>query len=266
MRHKFGGPETLASVVGLDVGPRGHLANHLHAVTFQAAHFLGRVDSHAPADEWLISPQTISAYYDTATNAMVVPAAIFQTPFFSADDPSGLNAARAGWVIGHELSHGFDAQGRKYDTTGALHDWWTPAVAADYERRASCVADQYSAYEVLPGVHLDGKQSLTENIADIGGTRLAFLAYQRERAGKPPVSDAGFDRDQLFFVAFAQWNCELTTPEATRASAATDVHPPAHWRVNGPVADFPAFAQAFHCTAGARLAPDIPAWSGSRLT
>lgn len=253
--HKFGGAEATAKLARLDITATGHLANHLHAIAYQADHYLGRVDAHAPPDEWLMSPQMINAYFDTATNAMVVPAAIFQRPLFDADDTSGLNAARAGWVIGHELSHGFDSQGRKFDATGALHDWWSPAVATEYERRASCVADQYSAYEALPGVHLDGKRELTENIADVGATHLAFLAYQHARAGKPPLSEAGFDSDQLFFLALGQWSCELTTPEATRAAIATDVHAPGHWRTNGPLADLPAFAEAFHCTAGAPMAP-----------
>ena len=255
MHPKLGGPTQPATLAGLEISAQGHLANHLHAAAFQAAHFLARVDTHAAADEWLTSPQTITAFFDVSTNAMVVPAAIFQPPFFTAGDPSGLDAGRAGWVIGHELSHGFDAQGRKYDTTGALHDWWSPAVAAEYERRASCVADQYSAYEPMPGVHLDGKRELTENIADVGATRLAFLAYQHARAGKPPLSEAGFDSDQLFFLALGQWNCELTTPEATRAAIATDVHPPGHWRLDGPLADLPAFAEAFHCPAGTPMAP-----------
>jgi predicted metalloendopeptidase len=162
-----------------------------------------------------------------------------------------VNYGAIGMVVGHELTHGFDDQGRKYDAKGNLADWWTPAVAAEFDRRASCVARQYAAYESVPGVKLNGELTLGENIADLGGLKLSFAAMQaarQRREGEREVS--GFTPAQQFFVGFAQSWCAKYREEELRLRAVTDHHSPARFRVNGPLANLPEFAETFRCAEG----------------
>jgi putative endopeptidase len=156
-------------------------------------------------------------------------------------------------VMGHELTHGFDDQGRQYDGTGSLRDWWSPQVAAEFNRRAACVADQFGRYQPLPGMSIDGQLTLGENIADLGGVKLAYDAFNA--TAEPARASGLLDDDQQFFVAFAQVWCTNQREEATATSLRNDPHSPPRFRVNGTVANLPAFAAAFHCPIGAPLAP-----------
>jgi predicted metalloendopeptidase len=249
--RKIGAPEHARSFAALTVDRRSRARNQIAVALFNSGHWLRRAGTRPPRDEWLLTPQTFDAYYDVARNEMVFPAVLFQPPFFYAAGHLEENWANIGWVMGHELSHGFDSEGRKYDASGLPRSLWSASAEAAFQARAECVVAQYDAYEPLPGVHLDGRSELTENIADVGALRLAYEAYVAARGPRPP------EADQAFFLAVAQGSCTKVSDERTRATAG-DVHPPWRFRVNGPLADLPAFARAFHCPAGARMAPAKP--------
>jgi putative endopeptidase len=184
----------------------------------------------------------------------VFPAGILQPPFFRPGAPDAVTHGAIGMVMGHELTHGFDDQGRQYDARGNLADWWSPAVAAEFDRRAACVERQYGGYQAVEGVPLDGKLTLGENIADLGGLALSLAAYRASRAGRPPEPDvAGFAPEQQLFLAYAQVWCSRAHPEEERTRARTDPHSPPRYRVNGVLANLPDFAQAFHCPAGSPM-------------
>jgi len=202
-----------------------------------------------------MSPPTVNAYYNPGMNEMVFPAGILQPPFFNRAAPEPVNYGAIGMVVGHELTHGFDDQGRQYDAEGNLRDWWTPAASKAFDDRALCIADQAAAYETLPGVRLDGKLTLGENIADLGGLRLAFAAMQAARRGdeKAAPAIAGFGPDQQFFVGYAQSWCSKYRDEALRLRAVTDPHAPAPFRVNGPLSNMAEFAASFRCAEGAPM-------------
>lgn len=204
-------------------------------------------------DAWLLSPATTNAIYTPFLNTITIPVAVLQEPFFSLAWPEGLNLAALGSVIGHELTHGFDDRGRHYDGSGALRDWWTDPVDAEFRSRASCLVDQYAAYEPIPGIHIDGELTLGENIADLGGLKLAHSVYGNAKSPLPPT--AGFTAEQEFFLAFAQLWCATQSDELVEANVATDPHSPSKYRVNGVVRNIPAFADAFSCQSGAPLAP-----------
>jgi endothelin-converting enzyme/putative endopeptidase len=177
---------------------------------------------------------------------------------FHRDFPAALNYGAIGAVVGHEITHGFDDQGRKFDPKGELREWWEPAVAEKFESRAQCVDDFYSGFEVAPGVNVNGRLTLGENIADVGGVKQAHQAYRRwqERHGDgaaPAVP--GLTDEQLFFVAYAQVWCSLSTPEEDRLRITTDPHSPPKFRVRGTLAQVPAFAAAFACAEGAPMNP-----------
>jgi endothelin-converting enzyme/putative endopeptidase len=198
-----------------------------------------------------MTPPTVNAYYNPAMNEMVFPAGILQPPFFNKAAPDPVNYGAIGMVVGHELTHGFDDEGRRYDAKGNLTDWWTPAVAQEFDRRAECVVRQYAGYESLPGVKLNGKLTLGENIADLGGLKLAHAAMRAAAEGRPPAPEvAGFDAEQQFFVGYAQSWCAKYREENLRLRAVTDPHAPARWRVDGPLSNLPEFARAFRCADG----------------
>lgn len=254
--RKVGAPATGRSYDGLTLSRTGYLANRIAATAFESSHWVRRAGTRPERGEWLMTPQTLNAYYDLARNEMVFPAAIFQPPLFFTEGRAANNFGNVGWVLAHELSHGFDSSGREFDTSGAARNWWSAAARATYDRQAACVVRQYDAFEALPGLHLDGSRTLTENVADLGASRLAYRAYRAARRGQPPGPPvAGFDEHQQFFVAFAHASCEKTSQEALRTTVQSDTHAPWRFRVNGSLANLPEFARAFHCQAGSRMAP-----------
>ncbi len=177
---------------------------------------------------------------------------------FHRDFPAAMNYGAIGVVVGHEITHGFDDQGRKFDPQGELREWWEPAVAASFETRAQCVDDFYSGLEVEPGVHVNGRLTLGENIADIGGVKQAYEAYRirQSRHGEPEQPAVpGLSDEQLFFVAYAQIWCGLATPEEQRLRITTDSHSPPQFRVRGTLANVPQFARAFACAEGTPMNP-----------
>jgi endothelin-converting enzyme/putative endopeptidase len=233
--------------------------NRLAAARFEFRRQRDKVGGPMDRNDWEMTPPTVNAYYNPFLNEMVFPAGILQPPFFHRDFPRVMNYGAIGMGMGHELTHGFDDQGRKFDAHGRLREWWDPAVASRFEERARCVADLFDSYEVEPGLHLNGKQTLGEDIADLGGLKEAYRAYKAWEGAqaKPPASPVpGLDNDQLFFVAFAQPWCELITPEYARLLAQADDHAADRYRVLAAVSQFPDFARVFACTAGAPMNPE----------
>jgi putative endopeptidase len=202
---------------------------------------------------WPVPPCTTNAFYSRYRNEIVLPAAILQTPLFSIGRARALNYGAIGAVMGHELTHGFDDDGRKFDGDGKLRNWWTTATDAEFVRRSKCIADQYGGYQTLPGVAVDGVLTLGENIADLGGLKLAYAAYQASGATESFTSS--FAPDAQFFLAYAQIWCANYREEVSRSRVRTDPHAPARFRVNGVVTNMPEFAAAFGCPAGAAMAP-----------
>jgi putative endopeptidase len=205
--------------------------------------------------EWGMTPPTVNAYYDPTMNNINFPAGILQPPFFDNDMDDPVNFGGIGMVIGHELTHGFDDEGRQFDAKGNLHDWWTPEDAKEFQQRAACVSKEYSKFEVAPGANVNGDLTLGENTADNGGTRIALMALMNTLAGKPGAVIGGFTPQQRFFLSLGQIWCENAREEALRLQVQTDPHSPARFRVNGVIQNMPEFQKAFSCKAGQPMVP-----------
>ena len=249
MRAKVGYPDRWRDYSALEISRRPFVLNVEAAAAFEFRRRMAKLGKPVDREEWHMTPQTNNAYYEPSLNEMCFPAGILQPPFFDekADDASNYGALAS--TIGHELTHGFDDQGRQYDWQGNLKDWWTADDAKRFEARADHIVKQYDAFEVLPGLHINGKQTLGENIADIGGLRVSYEAFKLSTKGKELKPVDGFTPDQRFFIAFAQGWRTNQRPQALRLGVTTDVHSPVRWRVIGPVADFPEFRKAFGCEA-----------------
>jgi putative endopeptidase len=251
---KVGYPDAWRDYSAMAVTRGSYFENVIEASRFETNRQLDKVGKPLDRSEWMMSPPTVNAYYNPSMNEMVFPAGILQPPFFNKAAPEPVNYGAIGMVVGHELTHGFDDEGRKYDALGNLTDWWTPQVGQEFERRASCVSKQYGAYESLPGVKLNGDLTLGENIADLGGLKLAFAAMQAAQQGKAaPAAVAGFGPEQQFFVGYAQSWCSKYRDEELRMRATVDPHSPARFRVNGPLGNMPEFAAAFRCAEGTAM-------------
>ena len=197
-----------------------------------------------------MTPPTVNAYFAPQLNEIVFPAGRLQPPFFHPTYDEGANYGGIGGTIGHEMSHGFDDEGRQYDGTGNLTDWWTATDATNYTARAKVVEDQYSSYVVLDSLHVNGKLTLGENLADVVGVSVAYDALQKALAGKPRTKIDGFTPEQRFFLAYAQARRSNSRPEQLRLQVQTDPHSPGPFRVNGPLSNMPEFAKAFGCKPG----------------
>jgi len=245
MRTKVGYPDHWRDYSKLAITRDSYVANVIAASAFETQRQLAKLGKPVDRDEWQMTPQTNNAYYEDTLNEMCFPAGILQPPFFDekADDATNYGALAS--TIGHELTHGFDDQGRHYDAGGNLKNWWNEDDAKRFNDRAELVAKQYDAFEVLPGLHINGHQTLGENIADVGGLRVSYEAFKLATANKKLGSVDGFTPDQRFFIAFAQgWRTNERT-EQIRLHVESDVHSPVRWRVLGSVANFPEFREAF---------------------
>jgi endothelin-converting enzyme/putative endopeptidase len=248
--NKIGYPEKWRDYSSMRIGRESLLANLDEAARFETRRDLAKIGKPVDRNEWGMAPPEVNAYYNPSMNEMVFPAGIMQAPFFKTDAPVVTNHGGLGMVMGHELTHGFDDEGRQFDGDGNLHEWWSPEVTQAFEQRAACVADKYDQYVAVDDVHLNGKLTLGENIADIGGLKMAHSAL-RQKQGR---SDPRTDRD--FFVAFAQSWCTNYRPEAARMQAQINPHSTAQWRVNGPVSDNADFARTFSCKVGSTMNPE----------
>jgi predicted metalloendopeptidase len=248
--NKIAYPDKWRSYDTLKIDRAGFLANVMRGDAFNVRRELDKIGKPVDKGEFQMSPATVNAYYEKSLNEMVFLAGILQPPFYSSKATFAVNDGGIGMVMGHELTHGFDDKGRKFDAYGNLSDWWTPKVAEEFERRAKCVADQFDAYEPVPGLKINGKLTLGENIADLGGIKLSFAAMKRARQGYPISEKDGFTDDQQFFLGFAQGWCTNMREEMLRLRVATDTHSPPRFRVIGPLSNFPPFAAAFACKEG----------------
>ena len=253
---KIGFPDSPKDYSGLDVDRRTFVQNALNGATLSIRTALATIGKPVDRTHWDMDPQTVNAYYNPSMNEIVFPAGILQSPFYNANAPLPVNYGAIGMVMGHELTHGFDDQGRLFDGTGNMVDWWSPTVAASFVTKTQCIVDQFSQYTVADGVHINGKLTLGENIADLGGMKLSHKAYETVKATMPSSAPLlGFNDDQQFFVSYAQSWCSKARPEAEKARAATDPHSPPKYRVNGVLVNIPEFAQVFGCKAGTPMAP-----------
>ncbi len=248
MRTKVGYPDKWRDYRALTISRQPYVLNVLAASQFESRRQLAKLGKPVDRDEWLMTPPTNNAYYEPTLNEMCFPAGILQPPFFDekADDATNYGALAS--TIGHELTHGFDDQGRQYDADGNLKPWWNEDDVKKFEVRAELVAKQYDAFEPLPGLHIDGHQTLGENIADVGGLRVSYEAFHLATQNKRLAPIDGFTPEQRFFIAFAQGWRTNERPEKIRLHIGSDVHSPVRWRVLGPVANFPEFRAAFNCT------------------
>jgi putative endopeptidase len=235
------------------------MANVAAASHFEVMRQLAKIGKPVDKKEWGMTPPTVNAYYDPSMNQIALPAGQLQPPFFGATFHPAVNfGSTGGGTIGHEMTHGFDDEGSQFDGDGNLRDWWSKATSKKFKAATKCVQDQYARYEAVPGVHLNGKLTSGENIADIGGVKLGFLAYQAWRAQQktpPPAKVGDYSDDQLYFLAYAQSWCMKTTPEQLENQARTNPHSPAKWRVDGVIVDQPGFGPAFTCKAGTPMNP-----------
>lgn len=238
------------------VDAKSYAQNALHSRNYELKRELAKVGKPVDRTEWHMTAPTVNAYYDPQRNQMVFPAGIMQPPFYGINQALPVNAGAIGMVVGHELTHGFDDEGSQFDAKGNLKSWWTAAASDKFKGKISCVEKQYSAYEALPGLRVNGALTLGENIADNGGLKLAFEAYRalRKSAKEAVVAD-GMTEDQQFFLGFAQGWCSVYRPDFERMVVQTNPHSPPRFRVRGPLTNMPQFGEAFSCKVGSAMRP-----------
>ncbi|MBZ5503982.1 MAG: M13 family metallopeptidase [Acidobacteriia bacterium] len=253
--NKIGYPDTWRDYSSVKIVRGDFLGNAHRARAFEIKRNLNKIGKPLDKKEWGMTPPTVNAYYSPSNNDINFPAGILQPPFFDKDVDDAVNFGGIGVVIGHELTHGFDDQGSKFDAQGNLSNWWTKADRDEFEKRTTCVADEYSSFVAVDDVHLNGRLTLGENTADNGGLRIALAALHNAMAKDPKAAQEkdGFTPDQRFFLGFAQVWCQNSTPESSRLLAKTDPHSPGQYRVNGTLQNSAEFAKAFGCKAGQKM-------------
>jgi putative endopeptidase len=227
-----------------------YAANVRRSIEFEYTRQLDKIGKPVDRTEWGMTPPTVNAYYSSSMNEIVFPAGILQPPFYDPNADDAVNYGGIGAVIGHEISHGFDDQGSKFDGKGNLHEWWTADDRKNFTKRGDCVVNQFNGYEAEPGLHQNGKLVLGESIGDLGGLAIAYAAYEKSIEGKRPKDIDGFTPEQRFFLGWAQvWGTNQRA-EAARLQTNTDPHPLARFRGNGPLSNMEGFARAFGCKKG----------------
>jgi len=248
--NKIGYPDKWRDYSRLEVSRGPFIDNVIAANEFDQNRRLAKIGRPVDRTEWTMSPPTVNAYYSPGFNEVVFPAGILQPPFFDPEAPDAVNYGGIGAGIGHEMTHGFDDQGRKFDEKGNLRDWWTADDATGFQQRAQGIVDQFNGYTVGDSLHVNGKLTQGENIADLGGLKVAYAALERSLEHKTRASDAGFTPEQQFFLSWARIWATSTRAEFARQLVLTDPHAPGKWRVDGPLSNMPEFADAFHCQSG----------------
>jgi putative endopeptidase len=250
IRNKIGYPDKWRDYTPVKIA-RGDFAGNVERThEFETHRDINKIGKPVDHGEWDISAPTVDAYYNDQMNDINFPAGVLQPPLYDPKIDDAPNYGDTGGTIGHELTHGFDDEGSQFDAKGNLKDWWTKADREKFDARTKCVDDQYSSYVSVEDVHVNGKLTLGENVADLGGEILAFMAWKDANKDKnlQPIDD--LTPEQRFFVGFAQWDCANERPEDMRVRAMTDPHSPARYRINGVVVNMPEFAEAFHCKPG----------------
>ena len=254
IRNKIGYPEVWRDYSTLTVEHGDLMGNLLRANEFETRRRIAKISKPLDRKEWNMTPPTVNAYYSGSYNEIVFPAGILQPPFFDKTMDDAVNMGAIGVVIGHELTHGFDDQGRKFDPQGNLRDWWTEQDGKEFEKRASCIADEYGSFVAIDDLKLNGRLTLGENTADNGGARIALMALREliaaDKSGKAAEKSDGYTPEQRFFLGFGRVWCEKRRPELSRTLVNTDPHSPGRYRVNGVVQNMPEFQQAWGCKAG----------------
>jgi predicted metalloendopeptidase len=253
--NKIGYPAKWKDYSSVKITPNNLVGNVQAATWFEVKRNLDKLGKPVDKLEWGMTPPTVNAYYNPSQNNINFPAGILQPPFFSDATDDAVNYGAIGVVIGHELTHGFDDQGRKFDGDGNLTDWWGPKDGPEFERRAQCLVDEYSSFSPVEGVNLKGKLVLGENTADNGGLKLAYMALMRDAKEDAAKKTDGFTPAQRLFIGFAQVWCENVTDQRARELALTDPHSPGKFRVVGTIRNSPQFREAFNCKAGDKMAP-----------
>jgi len=258
LSNKIGYPDAWRDYSAFQTGEGAHLQNMLNSRVFEHHFWVDQAGKPVDKSLWFMAASQVNAYYHPIRAEMVFPAGILQPPFFSADFPMAMNYGGIGMVMGHELTHGFDDSGRKFDGHGKMVEWWPADVSERFEERAQCVADQYSGYSVAEGLNVNGQLTLGENIADIGGIRESYRAYKAWDAANGPEDQLleEITNDQLFFVAQAQGWCSVASPEFEKMRVMSNPHSPSRFRVIGPNSNLPEFHEAFSCEVGTPMHPE----------
>jgi putative endopeptidase len=254
IKRKIGSADKLRGYKGLVIDRKSYFNNGSRAAQFQIARNLEDINKPVDKARMGMTPPTVNASYNPAFNDITFPAGILQPPFFNFQADDAINYGAIVAVIGHEVSHGFDDQGSRFDADGNLKMWWTPEDRKKFEERANCVVEQFNGYEIQPGLFINGKLTLGENIGDLGGLTAAYTAFKKSLEGKPrPEKIDGFTPEQRFFLGWAQVWAAKSTPEFERNQVLTDPHSHQRWRVNGPMSNLPQFAEAFGCKVGQKM-------------
>jgi len=249
--NKIGYPDKWRDYSTLTIDRSSYVTNRLRFGLFNERRDWNKVGKPVDRTEWAMSPPTVNAYYNPRINEIVFPAGILQPPYFDATADDALNYGSMGSVIGHEMTHGFDDQGARFDSTGNLANWWTDADLAAFKQKAQCIVDQFNSFEVEKGLNENGKLVQGESIADLGGLVIAYAAFQRSMQGKPrPANIDDFTPEQRFFLGYARGWASNIRPELARLVVNTDPHPLSKFRVNGPLSNMPQFAAAYACKDG----------------
>jgi putative endopeptidase len=254
--NKIGYPDRWRDYSTVAVKRGDFFGNVERATLFESRRDLAKIGRPLDRGEWGMTPPTVNAYYNAQMNDINFPAGVLQPPLYDPKMDDAPNYGNTGGTIGHELTHGFDDEGRKFDAKGNLKDWWTAKDAAAFDERAQCIVDQYAQYTIVDDLKINSKLTLGEDTADLGGLILAWMAWRAETAGKALAPRDGFTPEQRFFIGYSQWACENDRPENLRVKARTDPHSPPKYRVNGLMVNLPEFQQAFACQKGQPMVSD----------
>ena len=250
IRNKVGYPEKWRDYSAVKIAPQDFAGNILRLRQFETNRQIQKIGKPVDKNEWDMSAPTVNAYYNPQMNDINFPAGVLQPPLYDPKMDDAPNYGNTGSTIGHELTHGFDDEGRQFDANGNLKDWWTDEDAKKFEEKINCVRDQFATYTVVDDIKINSKLTSGEDVADLGGTLLAYIAWKEATKDVKLEARDGYTPDQRFFIGFAQWACENVRPEASRLQALTNPHSPGKYRINGIAADLPEFQKAFGCKAG----------------
>jgi len=254
MVDKIGYPDRWRDYGPVDILRHDFAGNVVRATRFETRRQLAKIGRPIDRGEWYMTPPTVNAYYDPQLNDINFPAGVLQPPLYDSRMDDAPNYGDTGGTIGHELTHGFDDRGRQFDARGNLADWWTEADARQFDARTACVVEQFGQYTAIDDIRINSKLTVGEDVADLGGAVLAWIAWKAQMAASTPPARDGLTPEQRFFVGYGQANCENVRPEESRLRAVTDPHSPSRWRVDGVVANMPEFARAFGCRTGQPMA------------
>jgi len=250
IRNKVGYPDKWRDYSSVKIVADDFYGNDVRATEFENKRQLAKVGQAVDRTEWDMTPPTVNAYYNPQMNDINFPAGVLQPPLYDVKMDAAPNYGNTGSTIGHELTHAFDDEGRQFDAKGNLKDWWTEQDADQFVKHANCVVDQYAQYVVVDDIHINSKLTEGEDVADLGGTILAYIAWKNDTRNAALEKQDGLTPEQRFFIGFAQWACENQRPENLRVLALTNPHSPGRDRINGVVVNMPEFGQAFGCKAG----------------